>query len=106
MSDSTGCYHFSMIFARMAKEPEKHRDIARFTYGVCRERDFHPAELELDDALIGWGLAKMGPNPDLERWPDEPAEIVLYVGCDYGEYPSIFEDSVTDPEDATTDEFE
>jgi hypothetical protein len=100
MGDSTACYHFGMIFARMAKEPERYRELAHFIYGVCREIDFHPCELELDDALIAWGLAKEGPNPD------EPEEAVLYLGVDYGEYPRIYEDVVTDPEDVDTEEFE
>lgn len=105
MSDSTGCYHFGLIFERMAKEPEKYRELAHFIYGVCQERDFHPAEMELDAALIGWDLAKKGPNPDHERWSDEPEERTLFLGVDYGRYPRVFEDSITDPEDAETDEF-
>jgi hypothetical protein len=99
MSASSACSWFMTIFERMAQDPEKYRDIAHFIYGVCREIDFHPSELELDEALINWGLAQTGPNPDFGKWEDEPEETTLYLGCDYGEYPVVYADVESEPED-------
>jgi hypothetical protein len=92
MGDTSALGWFEMIFQRLAKEPERYREIAHFVYGVAREIDFHPAELDLDAELIAWGLARKGPNPYHERYPEEPEETTLYLGCDYGEYPPTWEE--------------
>lgn len=106
MSDASACCCFALIFARMAKDLEHNRELAHYIYGACQQIDFHPCELAEDDALIVWELAKMVPNPHYGTHPDEPAEIVHYLGIDYAEYPPVYGRAACDLEDADTNEFE
>ena len=93
MSAKSECAVFAQIFADIQNVACEHvgspealeacAAIAKLIWQQTDDIDFHPRDMGVDKELIRLGLAKMGPNPDREKYLTEPAETALYLGLDY-----------------------
>lgn len=81
MSDRGSAEIFSSMFTMLAEDPTpQHRALARRLWTSSQHYDFHPMQMECNEALIRLGLARRGIDPE---YPDEgettlhgPSEIV------------------------------
>lgn len=76
MADRTSACIFGYFFEEAARQGEIARPMVGFMWNLARDYDFHPCQMDCDEALLKLGLAKMGVHPD---YPDD-GEVVLYVG--------------------------
>ncbi len=59
MSDRTSAEIFGKIFTFLAKKPIQNReDAARVWWPRTKQYDFHPSQMDCNDALVTLGLAK------------------------------------------------
>jgi hypothetical protein len=76
MADRSSQWIFAEVFTMIAKyvPKKKQPEAAEAMWKLSMEFDFSPGDMEVDDILIGWGLAKKGVDKD---YPDE-GEITLF----------------------------
>lgn len=60
MADRTSAGIFARVFEYLSlvEDPINRHEFARFLYGESRRCDFHPCQMDCDDALVKLGLAR------------------------------------------------
>jgi hypothetical protein len=75
MADRTAAEIFAKVFDVLARNPTDDRlAIAREIAPMARQYDFHPCQMNCDDALVSLGLAAEGPDSED---PDENCVVYL-----------------------------
>lgn len=58
MSDRTSASIFGQTFEYLARKPEQNREHALVFWERAKHYDFHPCQMECNEALVSLGLAK------------------------------------------------
>lgn len=65
MADRTSAEIFGSIFELLAEDPtDHHKNLARKFWRMSDRYDFHPCQMECDEALETLGLARPDPDED------------------------------------------
>lgn len=68
MSDRTSAEVFARVFERLAEDPdERNKKLAQDLWDIARGYDFHPIQMDCDDALVKLGLATKAKDEDDEE---------------------------------------
>jgi hypothetical protein len=80
MADRTSAGIFGDLFNRLAtKRGAWVKGEAQWLWKQSEGYDFTPDQMDADEALVKFGLAKREPNP---KYPEE-GPVTLYLGLDY-----------------------
>lgn len=74
MSDKHSCWLFGQIFRKLAKEDLDKTELAHFLWKEGRGLDFHPMDMEADEELASFGLARKRVDAD---YPED-GEVWFY----------------------------
>lgn len=65
MSNRSSAEVFARIFERLAEDPdERNKKLAQDLWDMSRGYDFHPIQMDCDDALVKLGLATRSTDKD------------------------------------------